>query len=99
MNAVGCVPSAAVPVSWGGVAQRLCLPRGVSARGVSAQVGYLPDTHTPCGQNHRQVQKHDLAATMLRTVINEANDRTISFQNNICNRQFVASNINKLFSN
>ena len=36
---------------------------GCLARGVSAW-----DTHPPCGQNDRQVSKHYLAATTLRTV-------------------------------
>ena len=49
-----------------------CLPGGV----VSAQGGVCPGVYPsmhwgrqpPCEQNHRQVQKHYLAATKLRTV-------------------------------
>ena len=66
---VGCVPSAAVAVCWGGVClgggvcpgvsaqggvcPGGCLHRGVSAQGVCIPACTGPDT--PCGQNDRQV--------------------------------------------
>ena len=53
---VGCVSSAAVAVSGRG-----CLPGGVVAGGVCLG-------GCPCEQNDRQVLKHYLAGTTLRTV-------------------------------
>ena len=74
---VGCVPSAAVAILWGG----LCLPGRVSASGVFAQGclprGYLPKglSATPCKQNHRYLWKHYLTATTLQTVISKKEQR------------------------
>ena len=62
---VGCV--VVCSGSQDGVfARRGCLPRRVSAWGVST----LPATLPVNGMTDRQVQKHYLAATTLRTVIN-----------------------------
>ena len=76
----GCLPGWCLPrgVYPGGSPQGECLPRGylpwgVSTRGVSAWVVSAPvhaGIHTaPCEQNHRFLQKHNLATTTLRTVI------------------------------
>ena len=67
----GCLPGGCLP-RWGVCpGGRGCLSWGVSARGLSAWGGLCPsacwDTH-PCEQSDRHLWKHNLAATMLRTV-------------------------------
>ena len=76
---VGCIPSAAVAVGGGGVWPGGCVCPGDVCPGrclTGGSVwpgGCLPQCmlgYTPphCEQNHRSLWKHNLAATMLRTV-------------------------------
>ena len=78
-----CWPYPSVSLGGGGVSQHAlgggvypsmhraggCLIRGsVSARGDLADTPWTRGRHSPCEQSDRQVEKHYLAATLLRAV-------------------------------
>ena len=65
VSAWGCPPTGH-PICPGWCLSRGCLSRGVCLGGVCP--GGVCQTPLPRGQNDRQVKKHYLAATMLRTV-------------------------------